>query len=136
MVHAHTGSERSQRLRMWLASLVIVGVLAAIIGPLAVDQAKKGVDARVKSDLTAVQTAITDWMLTHQNVPHLSVTGTTVTLDGVEVAHIHAGTQLSELSGLTSSTWCLTAFDEAGKHADPPGYRYDAAEGSIETGKC
>ena len=118
-----------------LAGLAIAGLLAGIAIPLAIDEAKNRVDAQVKTDLTAVHTAIANWVLAHDEVPALTVDGTRVLLDGEEAAQIHPDTELSVLEGNTTS-WCLTASNPAGKHADPPGYRYKAANEKIDTGAC
>lgn len=119
-----------------LAIAVIVVLLVGIAWPLAVDQGKKRVDARVKSDLTAVHEAISEWLVSHEELPELTVDGTAVLFNGVEVAQLHDGTQLGELSGMTDTTWCITASNPDGKHAANPGYRFKAGAEKIDTGEC
>lgn|GEM_PF-7085067 len=119
-----------------IASIAIAGVIAGIAVPLAIDQAKNGVDAQVRADITAVHTAISEWVLAHDRVPVLTTDGTAVLLNGVEVAQVHSGTTVSEIVGLSPTSWCVTASNPAGKHADPPGYRFKAEAEKPDTGKC
>lgn len=119
-----------------LATLAIVGVISGIAVPLVIDQAKNRVDAQVKADLTAVHTAISEWVLANDDVPTLTTDGGAVLLNGVEVVRVHPDTTVSEIDGLTTTTWCVTASNPAGKHADPPGYRFKASAEKIDTGEC
>ncbi len=124
------------RSREVLAGVVIAGVIVGIAVPLAIDQEKNRVDAQVKSDLTAVHTAISEWVLANDDVPTLTTDGTAVLLNGVEVTQIHRDTEVSAIEGITTTTWCVTASNPAGKHADPPGYRFKASAEKIDTGEC
>ena len=130
------GASRASWVRESVAGVAIVGLLAAIAVPVTIDQRKKGVDARVKEDLTAVEQAVTDWIATNEQLPAMRIDGVTVYLDDVEVATLHPNTVMSELEGASTTTWCLTAMDPAGKHAADPGYRYRASEEKIGTGEC
>lgn len=124
------------RAREILAGVVIAGVIAGIAVPLAIDQEKNRVDAQVKSDLTAVHTAISEWVLANDDVPTLTTDGTAVLLNGVEVTQVHRDTDVGPIEGITTTTWCVTASNPAGKHADPPGYRFKASAEKIDTGEC
>ncbi len=141
LVHAHDASTAGPRQRRFgtrevIASIAIAGVFAGIAVPLAIDQAKNRIDAQVKADITAVHTAISEWVLANNVVPTLTTDGTAVLLNGVEVVQVHPGTEVSEIAGLTATTWCITASNPAGKHADPPGYRFKAEAEKPDTGEC
>lgn len=130
------GTSRSDLVRRVIASVVIGLLLVGIAVPLWVDQSKKAVDSRVKADLTAVEEAINARAVDDDDLPTLTVTGRTVYLNGDEVATLHDGTTLGELTGLTTTTWCLTASNPDGKHAADPGYRYKVSADKIDTGVC
>lgn len=128
--------QRRFGVREVIASIAIACVIAGIAVPLIIDQAKNRVDSQVRADLTAVHTAISEWVLANDDVPTLTTDGAAVLLNGVEVVRVHPDTEVSEIDGLTATTWCVTASNPAGKHADPPGYRFKASAEKIDTGEC
>ncbi len=127
---------RESLVRETIAGLIIVGLLASIAFPLASDQRKKAVDARVKQDLTAVEESVAEWVTTYDELPPMRIDGTAVYLDDIQMVTLHEGTMLSELQGTSTSTWCLTARNPAGKHAAHPGFRYKASAEKVDTGTC
>jgi type II secretory pathway pseudopilin PulG len=132
--------ERSANGLAWrevLASILIVGLLAAVAVHLYVNQVKKGHDASVQANLNTIANSIAAAVSAGQaNPPALEVSGRIVTLDGETVTTLAPGVVLGTLQWTSADNWCIDAKDPAGKHAKEPGYRYKAADKKTDAGQC
>ncbi len=120
-----------------VAVALIVGLLAAIVIPLYIDQNKKARDTAAKSDLTAVAESIRAAVEEGQvDPPTLAVSGTSVTLDGKAVATLSPGVVLGSLQWVSFDDWCIDLIQPAGKHSAKPGYKFEGPDGETKTGQC
>lgn len=123
-------------LRRLLASALIIGLLASIAIPLYIDQKKKGHDADTKSDVSAVGNAVVNYLASNSALPTMTVTGTTVMVDGKQFAKLSPGVVLGPLVGTNSTDWCVDATDPDGDRAKVKGYKFTASVSKVEEGKC
>ena len=123
-------------LRELLASALIIGLLASIAIPLYIDQKTKGRDADTKSDVNAVANAIVGYLANNSTLPTMTVTGTTVTVDGEAFAKLSPGVVLGPLVGTDSTDWCVDGTNPDGDRAKVKGYKFTASVNKVEEGKC
>lgn len=119
-----------------LASLLILGLLGGIAVPLFFDQRKRGHDGDAKGSLTAVANAITMYAETNQQLPALSVSGSSAGLDDGTTVTLGAGVILGDLTGTTVDDWCIDVTHPHGDRAKTKGYKFTQAEGKVEEGLC
>ncbi len=122
--------------RKALATAAIIALLTAIVWPLIVDQRKKAVDADVKTDVTAVEEAIGQYIAEHDATPNFTMDDRSVQLDGREVAVLHRDATEVSFTADSTTAWCVAATNPNGKHAAESGYRYKASKEKVDTGDC
>lgn len=119
-----------------LAVIVIIGLLASIAIPLYLDQKKKGHDADAKSDVNTIGSAMVGYLASHDDFPTLTVTGTSVTVNGGVIGTLSSGVVLGPLVGTTSKDWCIDATQPDGDRAKVKGYKFTSTKGKVEEGQC
>lgn len=123
-------------LRRLLASVLIIGLLASIAIPLYIDQKRKGHDADTQSTVKAVANAMVGYLANNSALPTMTVTGTTVTVDGKDFAKLSPGVVLGPLVGNNSTDWCISATNPDGDRAKLKGYKFTASVSKVEEGQC
>ncbi len=120
-----------------LTVLIIIGVLAGIAIPLFLDQQKRAHDTATKADLNSITKGILAGIEDGQTAePTLTVSSTTVLLDGEAIGSLSPGVVLGSLHWTDDKDWCIDATHPDGDHANNPGYKFDATEGNVEGGQC
>ncbi|MCB2412230.1 prepilin-type N-terminal cleavage/methylation domain-containing protein [Demequina sp. TTPB684] len=120
-----------------LTVLIIIGVLAAIAIPLYLDQQKRAHDSTAQSDLNAITKGILGEIEEDQvGAPLLTVSGTSVLLDGESVGSLSPGVVLGSLHWTDYEDWCVDVTHPGGDHAKNPGYKFESTEGKVEVGQC
>ncbi len=119
-----------------LVVMIIIGLLASIAIPLYINQKKQAHDAATKSDVNAVANAMVAYLANHGTLPTMTVTGTTVTVDGEAFAKLSPGVVLGPLVGSNSTDWCVDATNPDGDRAKVAGYKFTASPGKVEEGQC
>ena len=119
-----------------LVVMIIIGLLASIAIPVYVNQKKKGHDAATKSDVNAVANATVGYLANNELLPTMTVTGSTVMVDGKPFANLSPGVVLGSLVGTNGTDWCIDATNPDGDRAKVAGYKFTASPGKVEEGQC
>ena len=119
-----------------LVVMIIIGLLASIAIPIYINQKKQAHDAATRSDVNAVANAMVGHLANNQTLPTLTVTGTTVMVDGQAFAKLSPGVVLGPLVGSNSTDWCVDATNPDGDRAKVAGYKFTASKGTVEEGQC
>ncbi len=113
--------------------LVVIGVIASVAIPVALDQRQKAADASAKTDVSTLGKEIATWYVDHDGPPPtVEVHGGDYWVDGVKVATASQNVSLGTVSGTGSIDWCVWVTNPEGDLKD---FEY-SAYGGLRSGTC
>lgn len=122
-----------------LVAMGVLGILAAIAIPIAVDQRGKAVDTVTRSDLNRLAVEVTGVLMQVGGPPAVQITSGRFTVDGSDIGAVSPGVVLAggsettaDTTGWTQAAWCLALTNPGGSVKT---FRYSAQQG-LEAGTC